>query len=50
MGEGGAQFLCRASGFDSLAALQHVLQARYEVCGQIIARAFEEEAPDAGCD
>lgn len=50
MGEGGAQFLCRASGYDSLAALQQALEARYESCAEIIARAFEEEAPDAGRD
>ena len=50
LGDGGAQFLCRAAGAASLEALQHALEARYEACAGIIARAFEEEAPDEGRD
>ncbi|AFO87868.1 glutamine-synthetase adenylyltransferase [Phaeobacter inhibens] len=43
LGEGGALFLCRSTGYADLAALEADLTARYERCGGIIAAAFERE-------
>ncbi len=45
MGEGGAQFLCRATGFDRLDALETALEDHYAACAAIIDAALEKEAP-----
>ncbi|MGR3759008.1 glutamine-synthetase adenylyltransferase [Roseobacteraceae bacterium NS-SX3] len=50
IGEGGAQFLCRSTGFERLEALEEALEARYAACGGIIAAALEREGADAGQD
>lgn len=50
LGEGGAQFLCRSTGFDSLGALQDELEVRYTACGDLIAQALEREGADLGQD
>ncbi|ATF18045.1 glutamine-synthetase adenylyltransferase [Phaeobacter gallaeciensis] len=43
LGEGGALFLCRSTGYADLAALEADLTARYQTCGEIIAAALERE-------
>jgi len=43
LGEGGAQFLCRSTGFDSLEHLQDELERRYEACNTLIASALKRE-------
>ncbi|APG47408.1 glutamine-synthetase adenylyltransferase [Phaeobacter porticola] len=43
LGEGGAQFLCRSTGFEDLAALEAALINRYQGCGEIIAAALQRE-------
>ncbi|UWS06516.1 [protein-PII] uridylyltransferase family protein [Phaeobacter inhibens] len=43
LGEGGALFLCRSTGYADLAALEADLTARYARCGDIIATALERE-------
>jgi glutamate-ammonia-ligase adenylyltransferase len=50
LGEGGAQFLCRSAGVETLAALRQELARRYEVCAAIIAAAASEEEAHAGRD
>ncbi|MDE4175175.1 glutamine-synthetase adenylyltransferase [Phaeobacter sp. PT47_59] len=47
LGEGGAQFLCRSTGFDSLAALEARLQQSYANCAAIIDEALKREGADA---
>ncbi|NSY37063.1 glutamine-synthetase adenylyltransferase [Leisingera sp. ANG59] len=46
MGEGGAQFLCRTTGFDRLEALEQELQDRYSRCAALIGETVEREAAD----
>ncbi|KIC26461.1 MULTISPECIES: glutamine-synthetase adenylyltransferase [unclassified Leisingera] len=46
MGEGGAQFLCRTTGFDHLEALEQELQDRYSRCAALIGKTLEREAAD----
>lgn len=48
LGEGGAQFLCRSTGFDTLQALQDELERRYMDCGTLIAQALIREGADGG--
>ncbi|MBE1282373.1 MAG: glutamine-synthetase adenylyltransferase [Rhodobacteraceae bacterium] len=43
LGEGGAAFLCRSTGFDTLDALQSELTARYTACGALIEAALQRE-------
>ncbi|MFV1498182.1 bifunctional [glutamine synthetase] adenylyltransferase/[glutamine synthetase]-adenylyl-L-tyrosine phosphorylase [Phaeobacter sp. JH20_02] len=43
LGEGGALFLCRSTGYDDLAALEATLTESYGRCGDIIAAALERE-------
>ncbi|MDE4134205.1 glutamine-synthetase adenylyltransferase [Phaeobacter sp. QD34_3] len=50
LGEGGAQFLCRSTGFDSLAALEARLQQSYAGCAAIIDEALKREGADAGTE
>ena len=50
LGEGGAQFLCRSTGFDSLNDLQEDLEQRYEACNTLIAKALEREGAQSGED
>ncbi|WP_425043867.1 glutamine-synthetase adenylyltransferase [Primorskyibacter sp. S87] len=44
LGEGGAAFLCRSAGYDSLGALQEALEEVYAQADQIISAALEREA------
>ncbi|OED47972.1 glutamine-synthetase adenylyltransferase [Rhodobacteraceae bacterium (ex Bugula neritina AB1)] len=46
LGEVGARFLCRATGFDTLEALEQELQARYSRCAALIGETLEREAAD----
>ncbi|KIC15749.1 [protein-PII] uridylyltransferase family protein [Leisingera sp. ANG-Vp] len=48
IGEGGAQFLCRTTGYARLDALEQELQARYTRCAAIIAEALERDEADEG--
>lgn len=48
LGEGGAQFLCRSTGFDRLEDLQDNLEQRYEACNTLIAKALKREGADRG--
>ena len=48
IGEGGAQFLCRTTGYARLDALEQELQARYARCAAIIAEAVAREQADEG--
>ncbi|WP_264213226.1 glutamine-synthetase adenylyltransferase [Leisingera thetidis] len=48
VGEGGAQFLCRTTGFARLETLEQELQARYTRCAAIIAEALATEGADEG--
>ncbi|MEX0300974.1 MAG: glutamine-synthetase adenylyltransferase, partial [Leisingera sp.] len=48
IGEGGAQFLCRTTGYARLDALEQELQARYARCAAIIAGALERDEADEG--
>lgn len=48
IGEGGALFLCRSSGFETLEALEEDLAARYLACSDIIDAALKREGADAG--
>ncbi|WP_027243694.1 [glutamate--ammonia-ligase] adenylyltransferase [Leisingera daeponensis] len=48
IGEGGAQFLCRTTGYARLDALEQELQARYTGCAAIIADAVQGEGTDEG--
>lgn len=50
LGEGGAQFLCRSTGFDSLKALQEDLEMRYAACNDLIAQALTREDANSGQD
>jgi len=47
IGEGGALFLCRSSGFDTLEALEENLAARYVACSELIDAALKREGADA---
>ena len=47
LGEGGALFLCRSTGYDTLAALEKDLAARYLECSKIIDAALKREGADA---
>ena len=42
MGEGGAQFLCRSTGHDSLAELREALETAYAACAKIIAEGLAQ--------
>ena len=42
IGEGGAAFLCRATGFEKVAQLQAKLQERYSTAAEIIGRVIQE--------
>ena len=46
LGEGGAAFLCRSTGYDGLDALQADLEGRYGVCAALIDGALERERTD----
>ena len=50
LGEGGAQFMCRSTGFDSVKDLQGDLEQRYEACNALIAQALEREGAECGQD
>lgn len=50
IGEGGAGFLCRTTGFETLAALEQELTARYERSAERIDAALRMEGRDAGQD
>ena len=43
IGEGGAEFLCRAAGHDDIAVLQAALEAAYGDSAAIIAAALSRE-------
>lgn len=47
LGEGGAVFLSRSAGFETVPALQEALEHAYERCAEIIAAILEEETEDA---
>ena len=46
LGEGGAAFLCRSTGYDGLDALQADLEGRYAACAALIDGALERESTD----
>lgn len=48
VGEGGAQFLCRSTGYARLDALEQELQTRYARCAALIAEALERGQADEG--
>ncbi|TDK50793.1 glutamine-synthetase adenylyltransferase [Antarcticimicrobium luteum] len=48
LGEGGAAFLCRASGYDSIDALRGALKARYAEAAALIEAALSREETDEG--
>ncbi|WP_293575824.1 bifunctional [glutamine synthetase] adenylyltransferase/[glutamine synthetase]-adenylyl-L-tyrosine phosphorylase [Phaeobacter sp.] len=50
MGEGGAQFLCRSTGFDDLDALRAALETRYDHCARIIDQALAAYSGDTSAD
>ncbi|MCB4454490.1 glutamine-synthetase adenylyltransferase [Leisingera sp. McT4-56] len=46
MGEGGAQFLCRTTGYARLETLEQELQDRYSRCAALIGETLDREAAD----
>ncbi len=47
IGEGGAAFLCRATGFEQVEALQSALQDSYSTAAEIIGRVIKEDEDGA---